>query len=297
MVSVVSSSKNVERLSGKALCDACIHFFQSGSSLQCISHSHIILVPKKDNPGTIADFRPIFLLNVPLKVITKLMADRLQLCITKLVHDNQYDFIKSRTIQDYLAWTFEYLHQCKQSKRQFVIINLDFEKAFDTIEHSFILNMLRSISFPDQWVNWTCSVLSSETLAVILNGVPGRQFACKRGVRQGDPLSPLLFVLASELLRILVNKAMHMGILNKPVGHNDMDFPIVQYADDTILVMQADAAQLFFLKCLLHSFAETTGLRVNYAKSMILPINVQPKAMEVLARTFGYTIGSFHFTT
>jgi hypothetical protein len=79
-------------------------------------------------------------------------------------------------------------------------------------------------------------------------GVPGKQFKCKRGVRQGDPLSPLLFVLAAEIFQFVINDACSTGHLTRPIQTHDQDFPVIQYADDTLLVMQADPQQLNFLK-------------------------------------------------
>jgi hypothetical protein len=84
----------------------------------------------------------------------------------------------------------------------------------------------------------------------------------------------LIFVLATELLQILVNRAAAQGLLWPPILQQGEDYPIVQYADDTLLIMQANARQLFFLKALLRSFSDSTGLKVNYSKSQILPINV-----------------------
>lgn len=91
----------------------------------------------------------------------------------------------------------------------------------------------------------------------------GKKIQYRRGVRQGDPLSPLLFVLAAELLQAIINKASSLGLLEKPIPTPDKDFPIVQYADDTLLTMEADASQLFFLKGVLQSFSTSTGLKVN----------------------------------
>lgn len=249
-------------------------FYQGQANLECINTSYITLVPKKDSPETVNDFRPISLMNISFKLLTKILADQLQTVILNLVHQNQYGFIRSRTIQDCLAWSYEYIQQCHQSKREVIILKLDFEKALDTVEHSTIIQVMTHLGFPDRWIQWVHLILSSGSSAILLNGVPRKFFKCKRGVRQGDPLSPLLFVLAVELLQVIVNKAAAMNLLTQPLPQPTEDFPIVQYADDTLMFLQADARQLVFLKAMLHSFAESTGLQVNYRKSQMYSINV-----------------------
>jgi hypothetical protein len=156
--------------------------------------------------------------------------------------------------------------------------------------------MMAHLGFLERWIVWITDILNSSSSAILLNSVPGKFFKCKRGVRQEDPLSPFFFVLAAELLQVLTNQAASLNLLKAPMPQPCEDYPIIQYADDTLLIMQADARKLFFLKSLLITFAEATNLHVNYKKSQMLPINISEEKLQNLAQTFGCVVGSLPFT-
>jgi hypothetical protein len=122
-------------------------------------------------------------------------------------------------------------------------------------------------------------------------------FHYRRGVSQGDPLSPLLFVLAADLMQSIINKAKDRGLLRLPihVGYTT-DFPIIQYADDTLLIMESCPLQLFALKGILNTFAESTTLKVNYSKLDIYPINISQERLAHLAATFNCKASTLPFT-
>nr|ABA96981.1 retrotransposon protein, putative, LINE subclass [Oryza sativa Japonica Group] len=111
---------------------------------------------------------------------------------------------------------------------------------------------------------------------VLLNGVPGKFFKCKRGVRQSDPLSPLLFALGADHLQAIINKAHQRGLLAMPIpAYTDVNFPVVQYTNDTLIFLEASATQLFVLKALLNSFALSSGLKANFGEfSFVFPSNI-----------------------
>jgi retron-type reverse transcriptase len=211
-----------------------------------------------------------------------------------LIHINQYGFIKSRTIQDCIAWAFEYLHICHRSKKEIIIIKLDFEKAFDLVEHSAVLTMLKHMGFGDKFLSWIKMILTTASTSIILNGVPGKSIRCKRGVRQGDPLSPLLFVAAAELLQIIINHAWENNTISLPIDESyGQSYPILQYADDTLLIMPAEPTQILELKRILKDFTDATGLSINYHKSSMVPINITEDRCNELALLFGCKKGNY----
>jgi len=155
----------------------CTAFYNGQICLQSKNGSHITLVPKIDGPTRISEFRPISLLNSSVKILTKLLANRLQPFITKLVHLNQYGFIKNRSIQDCLAWSFEYLHLCHKSRRELVILKLDFKKAFDRIEHKVMLEIMKKKKgFGERWISWMKLIFNTGTSSVLLYGTLGKVF-------------------------------------------------------------------------------------------------------------------------
>jgi hypothetical protein len=129
-------------------------FYNEKISLENFNSSYITLVPKTDSPCSPNDFRPISLLNGSLKILTKLLASRLQDIILKLVHKNQYGFLRKRSIQVCLGWAFEYIFQCQQSNEEILVLKMDFEKAFDKIKHSTIIEILRARGLGDKWIKW-----------------------------------------------------------------------------------------------------------------------------------------------
>jgi retron-type reverse transcriptase len=136
----------------------------------------------------------------------------LQSVILNIIHQNQYGFIKNMSIRDCLVWSFEYQHLCHKSKKKLFPLKLDFEKAFDKIEHHVIIDVMKFRGFSNRWLSWIHGILSTGTSSVLLNGVSGKVFHYKRGVGQGGLLSPLLFVLANDLLQSIINKATRRGI-------------------------------------------------------------------------------------
>jgi hypothetical protein len=108
---------------------------------------------------------------------------------------------------------------------------------------------------------------------------------------KGDPISPLFYLFGSDLLQSAVNELVHLGKLSRPIETNDMDFPIIQYADDTLLILPADKDQLLALKEVLNKFSQSTGLKINFDKSQMVPINVSEEVIQQLAEVLAVRLG------
>jgi hypothetical protein len=135
--------------------------------------------------------------------------------------------------------------------------------------------MLQARGFGPKWISMVKNILNTASTSVLLNGVPGKSIQCQRGVRQGDHLSPLLFVNTADLPQAVISDAWTRGDIQLPVENDyGQNYPIIQYADDTLLIMPADQTQLLCLKDLLGTFSASTGLHVNYHKTTLGPINI-----------------------
>lgn len=187
--------------------------------------SFIALVPKKTDHISVTDFRPISLINSCMKLITKIMATRLSKVLPKLVSSIQSGFMKNRQSTDSILVASEVVKGLKVGKFHGLVLKLDFEKAFDTIDWDFLFHLLKKLNFDSQWISWLTIILKKTRTSILVNGVPTSEFSPSRGLRQGDPLSPLLFNLVAEVLHVMLEKGEAMGIF-KAVKINNHGFTI-----------------------------------------------------------------------
>jgi hypothetical protein len=159
---------------------------------------------------------------------------------------------------------------CYKRKIPTIVLKLDFLKAFDSIDWGCLRVVMVARGFPLIWCDWMDMILASSKSAVLLNGVPRAWIDCKRGLRQGDPLSPYLFLLVADVLQRLICQdplLRHPLLVSEPCQ-------VLQYADDTLIIMRAGVCAAVRLKHLLEVFAEATGLVINFHKSTLVPMHV-----------------------
>jgi hypothetical protein len=183
---------------------------------------------------------PICLLNVSYKIITKALMLRVENCMSRIINRSQNAFIKGRNIMDGVLSLHEILHDTKNKKKDGIILNLIL-KRHDKISWSFLFEAMNQRGFNEIWCNWMKSVVTSGTLSVKVNESMGSYFKSRKGVRQGDPLSPLLFNLAADCLAKMIQTPQNNGLIKGLISdYIENGVAILQYADDTILCMDEE---------------------------------------------------------
>lgn len=193
------------------------HITLTNTSLSPLNNSYIILMPKEENATEPHNYRPISLVNGIQKIFSKILAYRLQLHIDKLIDNSQTGFMKGRQIVEGFLYAQHILHISHQQNIPLAIFKADIQKAFDTLIWEFLLKVMTNIGFPSQWTNWIENAVLKGTSQTIINGLLGKNLTLRRGVRQGDPLSPFLSILAIDFLPRWFNKLKSTGAIRMPI--------------------------------------------------------------------------------
>ena len=183
---------------------------------------------------SIGDYRPISLIHGVAKLLSKTLALRLQPHMGSLISHAQSAFIKKRSIHDNFMYARNLARTFHQTRTPALLLKLDISKAFDSVRLDYLIDLLQRKGFPPRWSNWISNILVSSTTRVLLNGCPGAPIKHVRGLRQGDPLSPLLFILAIDPLHHLLEKATDLGLLI-PLRGRAPRFRTSLYADDAAI--------------------------------------------------------------
>ena len=180
------------------------NFYITGNLPPRLSETHIALIPKKPVCQVPSDFRPISLCNVVYKIIAKSLANRLKPHLPDYIHPSQQAFIEGRRISNNIIVAQEIAHSFYLNSwdGSDFMLKIDLAKAFDRIEWHFIVNALKRKGLHGHFINLIHACISSPTFSVIINGQSFAHFKSSRGIRQGCPLSPSLFVLAVNELSL-----------------------------------------------------------------------------------------------
>lgn len=243
--------------------------------LKALNASFIALIPKKENYMTLNGFRPIALYNVVYKIISKVRANRLKPLLPTLISEEKTGYVEGRQILKNIIQAYEVVHSLKRNKQARMIIQLDLAKAYDKLSSSYILRViLKSYGFDQNWIRWVMALVTTTIFSILLNGAPSKTFTPSRGLRQGDLLSPFLFVLMMEglgrAIKMANDKGRIQGIrltLDGEVNTHQ------QFVDDTMLQGIPTVRKARAIKEILDNFAMAVGTEVSPKKSKVFFFN------------------------
>ena len=276
------------------LMDLFADFHQGTLDIRRLNYAVLTLVPKEPDASTMKKFRPISLLNCSFKIFTKVLTNRLSSILDRLVSSNQSAFIMGRYILESVVTAHEVLHSVHSSKEKGLVLKLDYEKAFDKVDLDFLEELLKIRGFSPMWIRLIMSIVRNGSVGVKINQVEGPFFRTGKGLRQGDPLSPILFNLVVDVVTRMLGKAAAHNLIQ---GLCPDALPggviCLQYADDTILFVANDLGKASNLKMVLSCFEQVSGMKINYSKSELIPIGMDVKESTPFAEVLGCRMGSF----
>lgn len=188
-------------------------------NLSRLNYGVISLLPKIKDANSILQYRPICVLNVMFKAITKALTLRFTPLARQVISSLQTGFIPGRYILDGCVILHEVLHELKTSHSEGILLQLDFEKAYDRVQWPFLAEVMHRKNFPDRWIDWIRQAVEGGKVCVNMNGDWREYFSTFRGLRQGDPLSPLLFHLVGDALSAILDRAKEAGVIRGLVPH------------------------------------------------------------------------------
>ncbi|WJX32289.1 hypothetical protein P8452_20632 [Trifolium repens] len=263
---------------------------------KCLLSYFLTLIPKVKSPQGLGDFRPISLLGCWYKLLFKVLANRLALVIGSLIPKSQSAFLKGRQLVEGVVVVNEVIDYARKVGKECLILKVDFEKAYDSVDWDFLDYMLGRFGFCQKWRNWMKACVCAGNLSVLVNGCPTEEIQIKRGLKQRDSLAPLLFLLVAEglggLMRQAVGRARFHPFL---VGSVGMPVSLVQYADDTLCIGEATVENLWTLKAVLRGFEMVSGLKVNFWKSCVMGINVSDDFLGLASNFLNCRVGTTPF--
>ncbi|GJS59060.1 RNA-directed DNA polymerase, eukaryota, partial [Tanacetum coccineum] len=271
----------------KEVIEAVSYFFTEGTFPKGVNASFIALIPKMQDAKVVKDYRLICLIGSLYKIIAKILANRLVGVLGDLVNEVQSAFISNRQILDGPFILDELIHWCKSKKMQTMIFKVDFEKVYDSVRWDYLDDVLHKFGFGSKWRHWSQNCLQSSKGSILVNGSPTREFQFRKGLKQGDPLSPFLFLLIMESLHLSFQNVVNEGLFKGVSVSSSLHLSHLFFADDVIFMGQWSESNIHTMILALDCFFKAFGLRLNLHKSKIMGIAVEDELVSRAALKMG----------
>ncbi|XP_074313496.1 uncharacterized protein LOC141648671 [Silene latifolia] len=267
-------------------------FFEKGRMPQVANSTIIALVPKNDAPSSVTEYRPISCCTVFYKTVSKILANRMKPVLNSIIGLEQAAFIEGRDLFDNSMVAHELAFKYNRSLlTPRCILKVDIRKAFDSVSWDFLSSCLTLFGFPEKFRKWILACVTTSHFSLSINGSIEGVFPGKRGLRQGDPLSPYLFVICMEVLsRLLRNLPIHPGFSYHPKCVQ-VKLTHLIFADDLLVFTRGDLPSVLAVDKCLKFFAALSGLQVNPMKSNLYFGGVNPHVKQLILSTTGYVEG------
>ena len=232
------------------------------------------------------------------RIIAKVIANRLKLFLHDVVSNTQSAFIPKRLITDNIIIGYECLHKIRHSKKKkggWVAMKLDISKAYDRVEWSFLKRTMEVLGFSTKWADLVMRCITTPSFSVLINGVPKGLIQPQRGLRQGCPLSPYLFILCAKVFSNLLNQAGRKNLIKGLNFSKELSINHLLFADDSLISSRATTKDCSNLKKIFDSYAAASGQIVNYEKSsMLFSESTQPAQIASIKNLFQLHVVSKH---
>lgn len=233
-----------------------------------INHAFITLVPKNKSTASLNEFCLIACCNVHYKIISKILVNRLQKVMNSLVSQNQTGFIKGWLISDSILLSHEMVQGFSSSSSAAkVVLQVDLEKAYDTVRRKFLSKVLEYLGFSHKWILCIKQCVGSPSCSIIINGTPTGYIISTKCLRQGDPLSPYLFTLVMESLTIMLETKIIKGSLT--LQKSNFNVSHLTFVDDVLIFNKGDLSNLSSVERVFQHFAAISGLQICKEKSAL----------------------------
>ena len=289
--------KSAWNIIGSEVCKAVREFFWTWKLLKGINATRVILIPKVDMPRKVADFRPIACCNTLYKCISKVIVNRIRSCLGKIVSKNQSAFIPGRSILDNILLAQELMvgYNNKRGVPK-CTLKIDIQKAYDTVDWEFLNRSLKGFGFHPIMIQWIMACVSSPWFMINFNGEDHGYFEGKRGLRQGDPLSPYLFTLVMEVFNlILVKKIEESQCFKFHCKCDSQRITHLCFADDLLVFSFGNGNSARVIKAALDDFYSVSGLKASMEKSQIFFSCVKPNMRRIILGILPFDIGKIPF--